>query len=86
MNGMWFSAIAVDTAHEFDLSYNQVNWLSNNINLVYLPTAYIVPWVVSNRFGIRKSVSMYACSWHYYAKICSYSVSSRLHVWWSPPG
>jgi FLVCR family MFS transporter 7 len=57
MNGMWFSAIAVDTANQFDLSYSQVNWLSNSINLVYLPTAFIVPWMVSNRFGVRKSVS-----------------------------
>ena len=62
MNWLWFSAIAINTADEFDLTYNQVNWLSNCVNLIYLPTVFVIPWMTSNRFGVRNSVSVHGHS------------------------
>lgn len=48
----WF-----DTAAEaFDASINRVNWLSNSVNLIYLPVSFLVPWTV-RRFGTRNTVN-----------------------------
>ena len=40
---------------EFGVSLDQVNWLGNIVALVYLPSAVLIPAVVS-RYGIRRCV------------------------------
>jgi hypothetical protein len=40
---------------DFDLSVEQVNWLGNVINVIYLPVSLVVPVVVA-RWGIQKTV------------------------------
>jgi hypothetical protein len=41
---------------EFHITLNQVNWLGNIVQFVYLPTALLVP-LVCNRYGLRRCVS-----------------------------
>ncbi|KAF9527297.1 MFS general substrate transporter [Crepidotus variabilis] len=50
--GSWFGPISNDVAAEFNFTLDQVNWLSNVINLAYLPCALLAP-VIATRFGIR---------------------------------
>lgn len=40
----------------FDITINRVNWLSNSVNLIYLPVSFIVPWA-TRRIGLRNAVS-----------------------------
>ena len=40
---------------QFDFTLDEVNWLGNCINLVYLPAAPTVPWLYG-RLGLRKTV------------------------------
>ncbi|KIO18821.1 hypothetical protein M407DRAFT_31501 [Tulasnella calospora MUT 4182] len=54
MNWLWFSAISLDTANAFGLSVTKVNWLSNVVNVVYLPVSLLLPWIVG-KFGVRRS-------------------------------
>lgn len=42
--------------HKFHFTLDEVNWLGNCVNLVYLPAAAIVPWLYG-RLGLRKTVS-----------------------------
>ncbi|KAF8902884.1 major facilitator superfamily domain-containing protein [Gymnopilus junonius] len=49
----WFGPIANNLASEFDFTLDQVNWLSNIVALVYLPTALLIPPVIS-RYGIHR--------------------------------
>ncbi|KAG8956166.1 hypothetical protein FRC04_004241 [Tulasnella sp. 424] len=54
MNWLWFSAISLDTANAFNLSVTKVNWLSNVVNVVYLPVSFLLPWII-RKFGLRRS-------------------------------
>ncbi|KDQ15326.1 hypothetical protein BOTBODRAFT_108891 [Botryobasidium botryosum FD-172 SS1] len=70
-NWLWFGAIANDVASTFDISLTKVNWLSNVVNLMYLPVSCVVP-VVSARFGLRTScifgsVVLFIACWLRYA-------------------
>ncbi|PVF99442.1 MFS general substrate transporter [Serendipita vermifera] len=71
MNWIWFSPIANDTADAFGISLTQVNWLSQTVNLVYLPMALAIPTLIQ-KLGIRKTcISAAVCllfaSWIRYA-------------------
>lgn len=54
MNWLWFSAISLDTANAFGVSVTKVNWLSNVVNVVYLPVSLLLPWVI-RKIGLRRS-------------------------------
>ncbi|KIO18157.1 hypothetical protein M407DRAFT_220760 [Tulasnella calospora MUT 4182] len=54
MSGSWFSAIALDTAEAFNISVSRVNWLSNATNVVFICSAFAIPWAV-RKLGIRLS-------------------------------
>lgn len=48
---------ASSAAADFHITLNEVNWLGNVISCVYLPTALLVPILVS-KYGITRSVSV----------------------------
>ncbi|KZT58894.1 MFS general substrate transporter [Calocera cornea HHB12733] len=52
MNWLWFSPIANSTVAQWNLSYDNVNWLANSVNLIYLPVSLAVPICVET-FGLR---------------------------------
>ncbi|EPS96236.1 hypothetical protein FOMPIDRAFT_58415 [Fomitopsis schrenkii] len=54
MSLVWFGPIADDTVHKFQFTLDEVNWLGNCINIVYLPAPVIVPWLYG-RLGLRKT-------------------------------
>ncbi|KAG8829959.1 hypothetical protein FRC17_005721 [Serendipita sp. 399] len=73
MNWIWFSPIANSTADAFHISLPQVNWLSQVVNLIYIPMALSIP-SLTQRFGIRKTclgagVCLLLASWIRYAGI-----------------
>lgn len=49
----WYGPISNNMATEFGFTLDQINWLGNIMALVYLPTAILIPHIVS-RFGIRR--------------------------------
>ncbi|KIJ67994.1 hypothetical protein HYDPIDRAFT_107555 [Hydnomerulius pinastri MD-312] len=49
----WFGPISIDTAEDFNISVDQVNWLGNIVSFVYIPVSLLVP-VLCSRFGIRR--------------------------------
>ncbi|KAG5647055.1 hypothetical protein DXG03_001425 [Asterophora parasitica] len=53
MSWPWFGPISNNMVMEFGFSLDQVNWLGNIVACVYLPTALIIPSLVS-RYGIRR--------------------------------
>ncbi|KAJ7084336.1 major facilitator superfamily domain-containing protein [Mycena belliarum] len=53
MTWPWFGPIANDTANEFGITLDQVNWLGNVMALVYLPVSLSVPEII-RRYGIRR--------------------------------
>lgn len=57
LNGLWFSAIAIDTSEQFDVSLSRVNWLGNCINMTYLPVSLLVPLGFA-RWGLRISCAV----------------------------
>ncbi|KAI0920498.1 hypothetical protein AcV5_010215 [Taiwanofungus camphoratus] len=54
MSLVWFGPIANDTVNEFGFTLDEVNWLGNAINVVYIPFSVIVPFVYA-RIGVRRS-------------------------------
>ncbi|EJU04374.1 MFS general substrate transporter [Dacryopinax primogenitus] len=52
MNWLWFSPIANSTVAQWNLSYDNVNWLANSVNLIYLPISLAVPISVEH-FGLQ---------------------------------
>ncbi|GLB37685.1 putative MFS general substrate transporter [Lyophyllum shimeji] len=54
MSWPWFGPISNNMVKEFGFTLNEVNWLGNIVSLVYLPTALIIPTMVT-RYGIRRS-------------------------------
>ncbi|KAG8896413.1 hypothetical protein FRB99_008897, partial [Tulasnella sp. 403] len=71
LNWLWFSAISIDTANAFHFSISQVNWLSNTINVVYLPTSFVIPWL-ARRYGVQNcaflaTASFFLAGWLRYA-------------------
>ena len=44
-------------ANQFGFTLDQVNWLGNVINVVYLPSAFFLPYFY-NKLGIRGTVSI----------------------------
>ncbi|KAF8070699.1 major facilitator superfamily domain-containing protein [Lyophyllum atratum] len=53
MSWPWFGPISNNMVDEFGFTLDEVNWLGNIVACVYLPTALIVPTMVS-RYGIRR--------------------------------
>ncbi|KAH9922288.1 MFS general substrate transporter [Epithele typhae] len=49
---VWFGPIANDVVDEFGFTLDEVNWLGNVINLIYLPCAFVLPYLYG-RLGIR---------------------------------
>ncbi|KAF8348222.1 major facilitator superfamily domain-containing protein [Amanita rubescens] len=71
MSWPWFGPIANNAAADFHITLNEVNWLGNVISCVYLPTALLVPILVS-KYGITRNcyigaVSLILSSWIRYA-------------------
>ncbi|EPQ57161.1 MFS general substrate transporter [Gloeophyllum trabeum ATCC 11539] len=52
MNWPWFGPIANNTARDYNISLDQVNWLGNTFSIIYLPTAVSIPPLIA-RFGLR---------------------------------
>ncbi|KZO95536.1 MFS general substrate transporter [Calocera viscosa TUFC12733] len=52
MNWLWFSPIANSTVAQWNLTYDNVNWLANSVNLIYLPVSLAVPISVET-FGLQ---------------------------------
>ncbi len=42
-------------AEDFNITLDEVNWLGNIVALIYLPTAFIIPYIVA-RYGLRRCV------------------------------
>src|SRR5712672_1172155 len=40
---------------DFGFTLQEVNWLGNVINCVFLPTAFLTP-IITKRYGVRRSV------------------------------
>ncbi|KAI6134496.1 major facilitator superfamily domain-containing protein [Pisolithus thermaeus] len=57
MQWSWFGPIATNTADEFGISLNQVNWLGNITFCIFIPASFLVP-VISSRYGIRRCSEM----------------------------
>ncbi|KDR75073.1 hypothetical protein GALMADRAFT_248949 [Galerina marginata CBS 339.88] len=67
----WFGPISNSTADDFGITLDQVNWLGNIVALVYLPTALLIPLIIS-RYGIRRccdigAVALILSAWIRYA-------------------
>ncbi|KIJ18763.1 hypothetical protein PAXINDRAFT_110383 [Paxillus involutus ATCC 200175] len=63
----WFGPISADTAQDFDISLDQVNWLGNIVSCIYIPVSLLVP-VFCSHFGIRRcaevgAVTMLISAW-----------------------
>ncbi|GJE88933.1 MFS general substrate transporter [Phanerochaete sordida] len=52
MPNLWFGPIANDVSKDFGFTLDQVNWLGNVVNLVFLPSSIVVPFACK-RFDIR---------------------------------
>ncbi|KAM6488946.1 Major facilitator superfamily domain containing protein [Amanita muscaria] len=59
--GTWFGPISNEMAHDFGISLNQVNWLSNVRSCAFLPTSLFVPKIVS-KYGIHRCCQIAATS------------------------
>ncbi|EGO00078.1 hypothetical protein SERLA73DRAFT_180488 [Serpula lacrymans var. lacrymans S7.3] len=53
MTWPWFGPISTDTATQFGISLDQVNWLGNIVSCIYLPVSLSIP-VFCSRYGIRR--------------------------------
>ncbi|TBU57173.1 MFS general substrate transporter [Dichomitus squalens] len=51
---VWFGPIANTVAKDFGFTLNQINWFGNVVNVVYLPSAFVVPYLYG-RLGVRKT-------------------------------
>ncbi|KAI0737523.1 major facilitator superfamily domain-containing protein [Daedaleopsis nitida] len=49
---VWFGPIANNVVEEFGFTLDQINWFGNVVNIVYLPSAIIVPYLYG-RLGVR---------------------------------
>ncbi|KAF8844366.1 MFS general substrate transporter [Paxillus ammoniavirescens] len=63
----WFGPISADTAKDFSISLDQVNWLGNIVSCIYIPVSLLVP-VFCSRFGIRRcaevgAITMLISAW-----------------------
>ncbi|KAH9484995.1 MFS-type transporter [Psilocybe cubensis] len=53
MSWPWFGPISNSVASDFNITLDEVNWLGNIVAVVYLPTALLIPVIIS-RYGIRR--------------------------------
>ncbi|KAF9447949.1 MFS general substrate transporter [Macrolepiota fuliginosa MF-IS2] len=53
MSWPWFGPISNNMAADFNITLDQVNWLGNSVSLIYLPTAFAIPYIVA-RYGLRR--------------------------------
>jgi FLVCR family MFS transporter 7 len=51
----WFGPISNNTARDFGITLNEVNWLGNIVQIVYMPVSLLVP-VMCARYGIRRAL------------------------------
>ncbi|KAI0772495.1 MFS general substrate transporter [Trametes elegans] len=49
---VWFGPIANDMVIEFGFTLDQINWLGNVVNLIYIPSSIILPYL-NGRLGTR---------------------------------
>ncbi|KAI0742681.1 MFS general substrate transporter [Daedaleopsis nitida] len=49
---VWFGPIANNVVEEFGFTLDQINWFGNVVNVVYLPSAIMVPYLYA-RLGVR---------------------------------
>ncbi|KAH9856353.1 major facilitator superfamily domain-containing protein [Lenzites betulinus] len=49
---VWFGPIANDVVRDFGYTLDEVNWLGNVVNLVYLPASFLVPYLYG-KLGTR---------------------------------
>lgn len=71
MSWPWFGPISNDMATDFDITLDQVNWLGNIVALVYLPTAFLIPQIVT-KYGLRRcyelgAIALILSAWIRYA-------------------
>ncbi|KAF8894114.1 major facilitator superfamily domain-containing protein [Infundibulicybe gibba] len=71
MSWPWFGPISNNMVDEFGITLDQVNWLGNIVACVYLPTAILIPTIVS-KYGIRRccdigAVALVFSAWIRYA-------------------
>ncbi|KAM5538876.1 hypothetical protein V8D89_007598 [Ganoderma adspersum] len=54
MTLVWFGPIANSVVVEFGFTLDQINWFGNIVNVVYLPSAFVMPYLYG-RLGVRKA-------------------------------
>ncbi|GJE91828.1 MFS general substrate transporter [Phanerochaete sordida] len=52
MPNAWYGPIANEVSRDFGFTLDQINWLGNALNIVFVPSAILVPFVC-RRFNIR---------------------------------
>lgn len=57
MTLIWSTQISFTVVADFNITLDQVNWLGNIVALVYLPTAFLIPYIVA-RYGLRRCVNI----------------------------
>ncbi|KIP09398.1 hypothetical protein PHLGIDRAFT_11937 [Phlebiopsis gigantea 11061_1 CR5-6] len=73
MPNPWFGPIATNTANEFGFTLDEVNWFGNVVNLAFLPSTIVVPFILT-RYGILKTPS---CA----SQCCSGAVVMLFSAW-----
>ncbi|GBE87055.1 predicted protein [Sparassis crispa] len=51
---VWFGPIADDVVNQFGITLDQVNWLGNVVNVIYVPCACVIPTLYSC-IGLKRS-------------------------------
>ncbi|KAI1787322.1 MFS general substrate transporter [Ganoderma leucocontextum] len=54
MTLVWFGPIANSVVKDFGFTLDQINWFGNIVNVVYLPSAFVMPYLYG-RLGVRKA-------------------------------
>ena len=50
-----------EVVKDFGFTLDQINWFGNVVNVVYLPSAFVMPYLYGS-LGVRKTVSYFASS------------------------
>ena len=48
-----------EVVKDFHFTLDQINWFGNVVNVVYLPSAFVMPYLYGS-LGVRKTVSYFA--------------------------
>ena len=49
----------IEVVRDFHFTLDQINWFGNVVNVVYLPSAFVMPYLYGS-LGVRKTVSYFA--------------------------